>query len=191
MLKIDKRLNQNNGPEIGIKTNEGEFIISKENGNLYIGCFEKNVRVPATSDNKIEFKITKEDKGIYKIFSDFFKGICLQDEEEVTEKQFSSDDYVEELSASTLTIKNNIKEETISFIFEKSKSNTEYNSYFVKFEDIDIPTEIHYVYLVELLDELLIYTPTFGQITIDELLKSLNVIDEGYIRTRKNSRINQ
>lgn len=190
MLKIEKRKNENKGPEIGIKTNEGEFIISKENGNLYIGCFEKDIKVPIMRGNQVEFKITKEEEGIYNIFNDFFNGISLLDEEEISEKVFTSDDYAGYSTTSSLRIKKNTEEETISFIFKKSESDTEYDSYFIKFKDIDIPTEIHYIYLVELINELLIYSPTYGQITIDDLINNLSVVDEEYVRSRSNSRIN-
>ena len=57
MLEIDKRINQNNGQEISVKTNEGEFIISKE---LSVNV-DDEVWLLSCSDNKRQLHWIRKD----------------------------------------------------------------------------------------------------------------------------------
>lgn len=175
MLSLVKKENQNNGQEFGIITNEGELIISKEVDSLYFGWFEPNHDYNQTK----EFRISKEEnEDIYKIFNNFINN--TKNNHEFV--RFISDGFDDDVYASTIIFLNNKNEESVSIQLRKSTSPTDYNSYFVEFEDIDIPIESHYLQLSLLFDQLsAYYRITYDQITLDECQR---YIEDGKSRIR-------
>lgn len=142
MLEIEKRINGNGGPELGIKTNEGEFIISYENGSLYIGCFETKYNSLEIGDS-LEFNISKEHKSIYDIFSRFIEKSNAElfgNSDIYVIPNFTtlmSDDY-EKNETSFVTFEK--EKEQIKIVFDKSKSSNKLDSYFVAVKNAALTT---------------------------------------------------
>lgn len=188
MLELDKRKNQNNGPEFGIRTNEGEFIISHETGKVFIGCFENQYNNPIKDDSSIKFKITNENQELYQIFSDFIDG-CNRFEYYGRMHAIlpnwvgftSAGCSVNE--ASRVIFVRNDQDNYISVIFEKSKFKHEHNSYFVDMNGIPVSNDFN-LNIFTLLDRLLTYSPTQEQIAFEDIL---NEEENGISRVRCNN----
>lgn len=174
MLEIETRTNQNNGPEVIVKTKEGNLIFSKELNNLYIGYFEE----VEDKEKPKEFKINKENNYIYTSFLSLFHGI--KEKQDATSVTLYSDGFMADEEESTFTIRLN-NDETISVILTKSISR-ELDSYFVCIEDIE-KYSVENLFLNAFFKELETYSP-HKQITIEECLYNIEQGIDDVQRTR-------
>lgn len=187
MLEINERINGNGGPEIGVKTKEGEFIISYENGNLYIGCFESQYKSDV-NDDKIEFTIPKENKNIYNIFSKFIRKSNvnilgnLVDYEIPNFTALTSDDYAPNESSLVVFEQDN---KQVKITFNKSTSKDKLNSYFIEIKNAALTTPRNVV-LLTLLNDLI--CNKYEQLPIDNIDE---IVICGTSRVRTDSRVSK
>lgn len=190
MLKIEQRINQNNGEEIIVKTNEGEFIISKEISveddcetlDLFIGTFDCAEVVNQTerinelieklkgsqkeSDEFRVFTITDEDLYIYTCF--------LELANQIKDNQFnrfgdiiSEDDTFKLFEKSSVSFIIDDVHNSVIVKFKKSKSKQQFNTFFVKKSDIEFYSyDPQNEYLDELFKKLFQYKADSKQISI-------------------------
>lgn len=178
MLELSKKTSENNGQEIEIKTNEGEFIISKELDDydyendseaelvhdIYLGFYQKS----ENSDQVKVFTITDEDYYIYNCFLELANVISeynMYDQSELISEDSSYND------AEKSSVKFTIDEEhkAIYIKFNKSKSKTHFNTFFVKKESIEYEFDPKNTYINQFFEKLYAYTADKSQISIFDL----------------------
>lgn len=164
MLRVETRKNGNNGDEVSVYTNEGEFILSREFEDLYIGFIDSENNEPK------EFKITKEDINIYNIFHKLI--FWSSEKKDSNEAILVSDENGQEIK-STLTLKENEECSEISLIFTKSRSKEWQDTYFVKLEGIECFREYFYFLVGQIFNELAEYDPKGKEIAIEEYMYHL------------------
>lgn len=176
MLELSKRISENEGKEIGIKTNEGEFIISKEIDeayivevpellhDIYLGFYQK-------SENKDEakiFTITDEDYYIYSCFLEFanvLKEFNMYDQSELITEDGSYNIGEKSIVRFTIDEEHNC----IYVKFSKSKSKTHFNTFFVQKECVELDTDPINYHINQLFDKLYKYTADRSQTSIFDL----------------------
>ena len=191
MLELSKKINGNGGPEIGLRTNEGEILISYENGNLYVGCIEKNYQLPIENE-VMNFNILEKDSpDIYGIFNNLIIGVSadiagMKDNNPFAEYfdsiTLDSDEFDLE-ETSFISFERNEESKSIKISISKTKSKGDYNSYFVTFKNAAITNQLNNR-LLTAVTELLTYTPDYKQITIDDI-KNLYKSSQKRVRTNK------
>lgn len=187
MLEIVKKINQNNGQEISVKTNEGEFIISKELSvnvddeptlDLFIGSLENAKEITYCNRNTNSYKqytITNEDFYIYSTFVEFVKDL-IEDEDTNEAVILSEDEDYEEEEKSSVRFILDEEHNQVIVRFKKSKSKTLYNTYIVKKSCIDwTKIDQRNIYINNFFNKLVLYQTTNNQITIFEALEKAQV----------------
>lgn len=187
MLEIVKKINQNNGQEISVKTNEGEFIISKELSvnvddeptlDLFIGSLENAKEITYCNGNTNSYKqytITNEDFYIYSTFVEFVKDL-IEDEDTNEAVILSEDEDYEEEEKSSVRFILDEEHNQVIVRFKKSKSKTLYNTYIVKKSCIDwTKIDQRNIYINNFFNKLVLYQTTNNQITIFEALEKAQV----------------
>lgn len=188
MLEVDKRKNQCDLDEFGIKTDQGEFSVSREQNNgLYIGFILKDPNI----DAPMEFKITKENYTLYRIFYNLYNkarkmGPYDKYFESTKSVTLVSDDFNKIEEASTLTIKENEETDDLSLIFRKSKSTKYANTYFVRFADYSFIEFPDYKLFDEFFEELESYPTEHRQIDFEELLYKQRKLQNQGIQRKRN-----